>query len=145
MLTLNSLQKFWIKYKILQVDSNSYFFFILFGFQAIFKFPSWILKETLNSSSGLNSFYSAPFEFRSKKTRPSSKASHFNCLRLTSVGNTRDNSTLPETPANHIKVPLPHTDFQQTQKLTSKKKQKNTHTQYKIGPELTQKCLCFIQ
>ena len=49
-----------MQYKILQVDLNSsHFFSILFGFQVFFEFPSGILKEILNPSSGLNSCYSA--------------------------------------------------------------------------------------
>ena len=50
------------------MDLNySHFFSFLFGFQAFFEFPSGILKEALNPSRELNSFYSALFELRSKK------------------------------------------------------------------------------
>ena len=76
-----------MQYKILQVDLNSsHFFSILFGFQTFFEFPSGILKETLNPSSGLNSFYSAPFELKSKKTQPNSKASNFPLTTVDFVG-----------------------------------------------------------
>ena len=42
------------------------FLFFPFDFQAFFEFPSGILNETLNPSSGVNSSYIVPFELRSK-------------------------------------------------------------------------------
>ena len=59
----------------------------------------------------------------SKKGGSILRPSVFNWLRLISTGNPRGNSTSPpETPANQIKAPMPHTDFHWTQKLTSRKK-----------------------
>ena len=58
------------------------FFGVGVGVQAFFEFPFGILKETQNPSSEINSFYSAPFELRSKKMQPNSKAS---CFQLITV------------------------------------------------------------
>ena len=62
--------------------NSSRFFSILFGFQAMFEFPSGILKETLKPSSGQYSCNSAPFELKSQKSLPNSKAS---CFQLTTI------------------------------------------------------------
>ena len=93
LLNLKSLLEFSKQYKVLQVDLNSsHFFSILFGYQAIFEFPSGILRKTLNPSSGLNSCYSAPFELRSKKICLILRTPVFNWLWLFSASNARDNS-----------------------------------------------------
>ena len=59
-------------YKILLVDFILHISF-LFGFQVFFEFPSGILNETLKPSSGLNSYYSALFELRSRKKKKKKK------------------------------------------------------------------------
>ena len=99
--------------------NSSHFFSFLFGFQAIFKSPSGILKETLNPSSRLNSFNPVPFELRSKKRRLILRPPVSNWLQLISAGSS---TPLPQTSANQIKALLPHIDFHRTQNLTSGKR-----------------------
>ena len=116
--------------------NSSHFFSFLFGIQAFFEFPSGILKETLNPSSGLNSCYLASFELRSKKTQPNFKTSGFQLTTVDFGGKRQGNSTPPpETPANQIKAPQLHTDFPLTQKLTNSKR-KTIQNRLRINPEM---------
>ena len=68
--------------------------------------------------------------------RPNSKAPCFQLKQLISAGNGWGNSTPPpETPANQIKILLPHIDFHRTQKLTNSKR-KTIQNRPRIDPEM---------
>ena len=114
------------------------FLFFSFWLSSLLEFQYGILKETLNHSSEFNSFYSAPFELKSKKCSLILMLPVFNWLWLILAGDTRGNSTaVPETPANHIKAPLPLMDFHWTQKLTSPPPKKNNKNTIQNRPLMT--------